>query len=157
MTRTGRPGKSVAPDRGVANMIEYVMVTSVTIGLLMILMMLVNAHVMEGPRDRLTYIAFTDVANGLSTRVVDIYAIAPMDGSMTSVISLPQDVAGKPYWIEIGPGARPVDQDVIIHRDAVTTRVALAGVGASKGVAGNTTSAHITRISYDSAGYSPNV
>jgi hypothetical protein len=138
-------------------MIEYVMVTSVTIGLLMIMMMLVNSTIMEGPANRLTYIAFTDVGNGLSTRIVDIYAIAPMDGSMTTTINLPKDVAGKPYWIEIGPGINPVDQDVIVNRDFITTKVALAGIGASKGVAGNTTSARLTRISYDSAGYSPNV
>jgi hypothetical protein len=134
-------------------MIEYVMVSGVVMCLLIVVLLLVNANIMEGPADRLSYVAFTDVGNGISTRIVDVYAIAPLDGTITTRIDIPPDIAGKVYYIEIGPGSNPADQDVTVYRDLLSAKVALAGVGASKGVTGNTSSRGMKKISYDSRGY----
>jgi hypothetical protein len=154
MTRTGRrPDKQPVPDHGAANMIEYIMVTAVVMGLFIVMLLLVNSTIMEGPANRLSYVAFTDIGNGISTRIVDVYAIAPRDGAISTRIDIPQDVAGRVYFVDIGPGANPVDQDVTVYRDSLSTNVAMAGIGASKGITGNTTSRGLKRISYDSAGY----
>ena len=134
-------------------MIEYVMVSGVVMCLLIVVLLLVNANIMEGPANRLSYVAFTDIGNGISTRIVDVYAIAPLDGAITTRMDIPPDIAGKIYYIEIGPGSNPVDQDVMVYRDSLSATVSLAGVGASKGVTGNTTSRGMKRISYSSAGF----
>jgi hypothetical protein len=42
---------------------------------------------------------------------------------------------------------------VMVSRGYLETHVALAGVGASRGVAGNTTGRGMNRISYDSGGF----
>jgi hypothetical protein len=89
----------------------------------------------------------------VSTRIVDVYALAPRDGSITTRFDLPDDIVGRDYFVDIGPGANPVDQDVKVSRGDLETSVALAGVGASRGVAGNTTGSGMNRISYDSEGY----
>jgi hypothetical protein len=117
------------------------------------MLLLVNTNIMEDPANRLAYIAFTDIGNGISTRVVDIYGIAPRDGNITTRFDIPDDIAGRDYFVEIGPGADPVDQDVMVSRGSLETHIALAGVGASRGVAGNTTGKGMNRISYDSAGF----
>jgi hypothetical protein len=140
-------------ERAAANMIEYIMVSGVLMGLLMVMLLLVNGAIMEAPSNQLTYVAFTDIGNGLSTRIVDIYAIAPSDGSITSNFDIPDDVAGNDYSVVIGPGVNPVDQDVQISRDLLVTHISLAGIGASRGVVGNTTGKGINKISYDSGGY----
>jgi hypothetical protein len=134
-------------------MIEYIMVSGVLMGLLMVMLLLVNSAMMETPSNQLTYVAFTDIGNGLSTRIVDIYAIAPSDGSITTNFDIPDDVAGRDYSVVIGPGTNPVDQDVQISRDLLETHISLAGIGASRGVVGNTTGKGINKISYDSGGY----
>jgi hypothetical protein len=136
----------------VANMIEYVMVSGVLMALLIVMLLLVNANIMEGPADRLSYVAFTDIGNGISTRIVDVYAIAPRDGTITTSFDIPDDIAGKDYIVEIGPGANPVDQDVRVWRGYMETHVSLAGIGASRGVKGNTTGKGLNKISYDSGG-----
>jgi hypothetical protein len=60
-------------------MIEYIMISGVLMGLLVVMLLLVNTNIMENPANRLTYVAFTDIGNGVSTRVVDLYSIAPRD------------------------------------------------------------------------------
>ena len=153
MTRTGRPCKYPHAESGAANLIEYIMISGVLMGLLIVMLLLVNTNIMEDPANMLAYVAFTDIGNGVSTRIVDVYAIAPRDGTITTRFDIPDDIAGKEYIVEIGPGADPVDQDVTVSRGVLETHVALAGVGATRGVAGNTTGRGMNKISYNSSGY----
>lgn len=139
-------------DRGVANLIEYIMVSGVLMGLLIVMLLLVNSNIMEGPADRLSYVAFTDIGNGISTRIVDVYAVAPRNGTVTTIFDIPDDVAEKDYFVEIGPGANAADQNVVVTRGLITSEVSLAEVGATRGVKGNTTGKGLNRISYDSRG-----
>jgi hypothetical protein len=151
--RTGRSYNSRKSEAGVANTIEYIMISAVCMGLLIVMMLLVNANILEGPANQLSYVAFTDIGNGVSTRIVDVYAVSPREGDMTTSFDIPDDVAGKEYFVDIGPGANPVDQDVDIHQGTLETHVSLAGIGATKGVTGSTTGTGMNRISYDSGGY----
>ncbi len=151
--RTGQRYKPDRPDSGVANMIEYVMVSGVCTGLLIVMLLLVNTYIMENPADQLSYVAFTDIGNGVSTRIVDVYALAPVDGSITTKIDLPTDIADKEYFIDIEPGTDPIDQDVRVSRGYIETDISLAGIGASRGVSGNTTGQGLKRISYSSGGF----
>jgi hypothetical protein len=130
------------------------MVSGILMTLLVVMLLLVNSMFMETPADTLTYVAFTDIGNGVSTRIVDVYALAPSDGSITTNFDIPEDVAGKDYSVLIGQGDNPIDQDVEISRDFIDIHVSLAGIGASRGVAGNTTGRGLNRISYNSGGFS---
>lgn len=151
--RPGRPCKHVQTESGAANLIEYIMVSGVLMGLLIVMLLLVNTNIMEDPANRLAYVAFTDIGNGVSTRIVDVYAIAPRDGIIITRFDIPDEIAGRDYFIEVGPGADPVDQDVMVSRGYLETHIALAGVGATRGVAGNTTGKGMNKISYNSSGY----
>jgi hypothetical protein len=140
-------------DTGVASMIEYVMVSGVIMVLFITMLLLVNANFMQGPVNTLTYYAFTDIGNGVSTRIVDVYAIAPDDGNVSSNFDLPDDIGGQMYNVEIVGDT--TGQKVAISRDYIFSHTALAGVGASKHgqAGGNTTGAGVNRISYSSKGY----
>jgi hypothetical protein len=140
-------------DTGVTSLIEYVMVTGVCMGLFCVMLLLVNANFMEGPVNTITYYAFTDIGNGVSTRIVDVYAIAPTEGNISSNFNLPDDIGGKAYFVEIVGDT--TGQKVAISRDYIISHTALAGVGASRHgqAGGNTTGAGVNRISYDSGGY----
>lgn len=121
-------------------------------GLLIVMLLLVNANIMEGPADRLSFVAFTDIGNGISTRIVDVYAIAPRNGTIITSFDIPDDVAGKDYFVDIGPGASAADQNVQITRGLVSSQISLAGVGATRGIKGNTTGKGLNKITYDSRG-----
>jgi hypothetical protein len=87
------------------------------------------------------------------SRIVDVYALAPEDGNISSNFDLPNDIGGKTYYVEIIGDTS--GQKVAISRDYIYSLTALAGVGASKHgqAGGNTTGAGVNRISYDSKGY----
>jgi len=151
--KTGPRDKRLPNESAVANMIEYLMISGVIMALLIVLLLLVNTNIMEDPANRLVYVAFTDIGNGISTRIVDVYAIAPVKGTVSTKFDIPDDIAGKEYSVEIGPGAKPVDQDVMVSRGSIEAHIALAGIGASKGVAGNTTGRGMNIIRYNSGGF----
>ena len=153
MMRTGHQNKRQNTYSAVANLVEYLMISGVIMALLIVLLLLVNTNIMEDPANRLVYIAFTDIGNGISTRIVDVYAIAPIKGTVSTKFDIPDDIAGKEYSVEIGPGANPVDQDVMVSRGSIEAHIALAGIGASKGVAGNTTGRGMNIIRYNSGGF----
>ena len=134
-------------------MIEYLMISGVIMGLFIVILLLVNTNIMEDPANRLVYVAFTDIGNGVSTRMVDVYAIAPNEGNMTTHFDIPDEIVGKGYFVEVGPGTNPVDQDIKVSRGYLESHVALAGVGATRGIGGNTSGAGMNIISYDSGGF----
>ena len=154
-----KPGyhKSHNNESAVANMIEYLMISGVIMGLLVIMLLLVNTHIMEDPANRLVYTAFTDIGNGVSTRMVDVYAIAPDSGNISTKFDIPDEIVGKNYFIDV-EGRENIenpditDQYIRIYRDSVSTDIALAGIAASRSATGNTTGAGINVISYDSRG-----
>jgi hypothetical protein len=156
--QTGRISERAENDAAVATLIEYVMVSGICMFLMVILMLLVNAHMMEGPANTLSYVAFTDIGNGISTRIVDVYALAPADGSISTNFDIPNDIASKDYYVRVGIQANPFngnvrDQYIAVSRDFIESKVALAGIGASKGVMGNTTGTGLNKISYSSGGF----
>jgi hypothetical protein len=138
-------------DAGAANLIEYVMISGILMVLLVVMMLLVNATILRGPVDQVSYAAFTDIGNGVSTRIVDVYIASPYNGSISTMYDLPDDVAGKDYFVEVGQYAS--HQDITVSRDYIYTKVSLAGIGATRNVTGNTTGRGINRISYNSEGF----
>ena len=140
-------------EAGVANLIEYVMISGVLMFLMVVMMLMVNTNIMEGPADQVSSAAFTDIGNGISTRIVDVYVTAPYNGTISTIFDIPDDVAGKDYFVEIGPGINPTNQDVTVWRGYLSSTVSLAGIGATRGVMGNTTGRGINKISYDSGGF----
>lgn len=145
--------RSITDEDGVENLVEYLIITGVLLVLLVITMFSVNAVFMEGPANKLTYHAFVDIGNGLSTRIVDIYVIAPGNGTIETKFDIPDDVAGQDYAVEMDD-ERGGDQVIVISRGTTTNRIAIAGIGATMGVTGNTTGSGINRLVYNSSGVS---
>jgi hypothetical protein len=140
-------------ESAAAHLIEYILVSGVLMGLLVVMLLLVNTNIMENPANRVVYVAFTDIGNGISTRIVDVYSLRPEDGTITSQFDIPDEIVGRSYFVRIVPGA--TGEDVIVSRGDLDSRIALAGVGATTkgGAGGNTTGAGMNIISYNSEGF----
>lgn len=148
---TSQVHKAVDSEDGVSTLIEYISISGVLLLLMVVMMFLVNAVFMEGPANTLKYHAFTDIGNGISTRVVDIYLIAPYNGTIETKFDIPDDVAGQDYFVEAkNEGLKQV---IEVRRGDIYSQISIAGIGATKSVTGNTTGGGWNRILYDSKGF----
>jgi len=151
MNITGPPNQ-LHNESAVANMIEYLMISGVIMGLLIVMLLLVNTNIMENPANRLVYVSFTDIGNGVSTRMVDVYAIAPNEGMVYTKFDIPDEIVGRSYFVELGPDPNSAKQDVRVFRGDLESLTAIAGIGATKGVKGTTSGAGMNTICYNSSG-----
>jgi hypothetical protein len=152
-----RPGHphNLPSDAAFATLIEYVMVSGILMVLFVIMLLLVNANIMVGPANTLNYYAFTDIGNGVSTRIVEVYSIAPQNGTLVTHFDLPDDVGTQNYFVDIEPSASLNDQNIVVWRNDISSNISLAGIDlTSQGiVSGNTTGSGINRITYNSGGF----
>ena len=155
VTRLMKPGsrRKNHAENGVSTLIEYVMITTIMVILFVVVLLEVNSNFMQGPAETLQYNAFTDIGNGISTRIVDVYAIAPTTGNITSSFTLPDEVAGQDYFVNIYTGATEADQGVRVYQGNIMSNISIAGISSTRNVTGNTTGSGIQQISYDSAGF----
>ena len=137
-------------DQGVTNLLEYVIISGIMMVLMIVVMFTANTAFMEDPARTACHHAFVDIGNGLSTRIVDIYIIAPTNGRITTKFDIPDDVASKDYFVEATHVG--TNQDITVSRGDIKTSISLAGIGATRGVTGNTTGRGWNKITYDSAG-----
>ncbi|MDD1664393.1 MAG: hypothetical protein LUQ32_03480 [Methanomicrobiales archaeon] len=151
--RSFSPARRPDPSDGVTNLVEYITITGILLMLLVVVLFTVNSVFMQGPGDTLRYYAFTDIGNGMSVRIVDLYVIAPDSGTISTRFLLPRDVAGQDYFVraKITPDGK--DQTIIVERGDINAEINIAGIGATKGVTGNTTSSGWNIISYNSLGF----
>lgn len=134
---------------GVTSLLEYMAISGVLLLLMVVLMFTVNAVFMEGPANALSYHGFVDIGNGVSTRIVDIYITAPYQGTISAKFDLPDDVAGRDYFVKATPGE---NQQIEVRRGDIYTIISIAGIGTTKGVSGETTGRGWNWICYDSEG-----
>ena len=155
--RTGHTSNQLQKESAVANLIEYLMITGVIMVLFIVMILLVNTNIMENPANRVVYVAFTDIGNGVSTRMVDVYALSPRDGMIFTKFDIPDEIVGKDYSVEVGTRQNPDsnefnDQYIRISRNYLITDIALAGIGISRNAGGNTTGRGLNTICYNSSG-----
>jgi hypothetical protein len=144
-------GAKMDHSDGVTNLLEYIFISGTLLLLLVVLMFLVNAVFMEGPANTLCYHAYTDIGNGVSTRIVDLYIIAPYNGTIQTKFDIPDEVASRDYFVEAkGQG---VDTMIEVRRGDIFSSISIAGIGGTRGVVGNTTGRGWNRIIYDSRGF----
>ena len=117
----------------------------------MIMVPMVTEAFIRGPTEQLTESAYTDIGNGVSTRIIDLYAIIPYynEATITTKFDIPDDVAGRDYWVEIeGIRERMIR---ISGGSGISSTTSLAGIGKtvfgrSKG---STTASGLNQIKYE--------
>jgi hypothetical protein len=133
-------------EDAVSHLIEYIIITSVLLVLLVITMLTVNGVMIEGPVNNVLDHAFIDIGNGVSTRMVEVYIIAPNDGNISTDFDIPDEVAGRDYTVEINQSDYG---KLVIWRGSLQRTMSLSGIGATKDVSGRTTSSGLNKITYN--------
>ncbi|MDO8842429.1 MAG: hypothetical protein Q7J09_04190 [Methanocalculus sp.] len=142
--------RSRCSSDAVSNLIGYIMVTGILMVLMSMVMITANDALMERPAELFTYHSYVDIGNGMSARIVDIYTIAPVKGSVVSNFAMPDDVLGYSYTITVRNSG--VDQEIVVKGARTETVISLAGIGASRMVSGTTSGGRWNRVIYDSGG-----
>jgi len=138
-------------DRAVSSMHEYIFISGVLMLLMVITILTLTAGVIEPPTNHLTEYAFIDIGNGVSTRMVDLYVIAPNQGNITTTFDIPDEVIGRQYYVTVGTTS--TGDQVSVYREQIRRNVSLAGIGVTMGIGGATTGQGLNRISYQSGGF----
>jgi len=152
-------------SEAVSNLLANIMITSVLMILFVAVILATNVVFIEGPSDNLKYHHYIDIGNGVSTRIVDLYILAPKDehGRRTgnvrieSIFDLPYDVGGKDYRVMLNPVKTGTSQQIIVtdasQSSNVASNIAIAGIGETLPVMGNTSGNNLNRIIYNSSGF----
>jgi hypothetical protein len=134
-------------------MIEYILISGILILLMVIMIPMVTTVFIDQPTNQLITYAFTDIGNGVSTRIVELYAVIPGDNPahITTEFNIPDQVAGKDYRVVIiqGPPLRPDDLQILISGGNYQSEISLAGIGSTVSAEGNTTASGVNEIYYD--------
>jgi hypothetical protein len=137
-------------ESGVSHLIEYTIITGIVILLFVIMVPMVTEVFIRGPTEQLTESAYTDIGNGVSTRIIDLFAIIPYynNATITTKFDIPDDVAGRDYLVEIK--GNPGEMIRISGGSGISSTVSLAGIGKTVFGAseGSTTASGLNYIEY---------
>lgn len=142
-------------EGGVSHLIEYIIISGVMLLLIVITLPVVSDVLIERPTEQLSYYAFTDIANGVSTRIVDMYAMSSDTGtyrnttrvSIESKFDLPDSVAGRDYYVKMS--GSEASQNVTVYRGNIQSVVSIAGIGTTRHAEGQTSGHGVNKITYD--------
>ncbi len=152
-------------NEAVSNLLANIMINGVLIVMFVVVLLATNFVFIEGPSDNLKYHHYIDIGNGVSTRIVDLYILAPKDEhgrragnvQIESIFDLPYDVGGKDYWVMLNPVKTGKSQQIIVtdgsQSSNVASNIAIAGIGETMPVMGNTSGSNLNRIIYNSSGF----
>lgn len=145
-------------ENGASGMLEYLFISGVLMILMIITVLTLSSGIIERPIDQLSESAFIDIGNGISTRIIDLYVIAPAShsrqknqGDIATLFDIPDEVAAREYFVKITSGSS--GDYIAVSRGNIERKVSLAGIGTTLGVGGSTTGHGLNTIIYNSSGY----
>jgi hypothetical protein len=118
-------------DKAVSTTVGYILIVSIGVTFFSILLLSLNSVFTDTPKAIVTDSVYNDLGNEISTKMVDIYIIAPMKGSIDTKFEIPQSIANERYKIELNGSSG--DQEIIIaslDSDSMVI-VSINGIGCS--------------------------
>jgi len=88
-------------DTAVSTTVGYILIISIGVTFFSILMLSLNSIFLDTPKAIVTESVYNDLGNEISTKMVDIYIIAPMNGSIDTKLHIPQNIANERYKIKM--------------------------------------------------------
>ena len=138
-------------NRGVSTLTGYIVISSVAAILFGIIAITTVGTFIEQPSQIVMRRDFSDVGNEISTKIMDIYIIAPENGKLNTSLRLPLSVARQEYEV----GAEAANQDQMVKVSALHTNtevtVTINGIAQTVNVTGSTLSGNPEHwLRYDS-------
>lgn len=127
-------------NRGMSTLTGYVVISSVAIIFFGIIAITTVGSFIERPSQIVMREGYSDVGNDISTKIVDIYIIAPENGQLDTRLRIPASVARQEYEVD----AEAANQNQMVKVSALHTNtevtVTINGIAHTVGVNGSTLS-----------------
>jgi hypothetical protein len=139
-------------NRGMSTLTGYVVISSVAIIFFGIIAITTVGSFIERPSKIVMREGYSDVGNDISTKIVDIYIIAPENGKLTTSLRIPGSVARQEYKVDANVVDKS-DQTIkvsALHTDIEVT-MTINGIAHTVNVTGSTLSGNPEHwLRYDS-------
>jgi flagellar hook assembly protein FlgD len=118
-------------EKAVSTTLGYILTASIGITFFSILMLSLNSIFCDTPKAIVTESVYNDIGNEISTKMVDIYIISPINGSIDTKFDIPNKIANERYKIEMVGNSG--DQEIIVSSLDSNNRVVVPinGIGHS--------------------------
>lgn len=132
-------------DPAVSHLISYIVFSAILVTFTVLVMLTIPMIMTQTPYEQLTSSSFVDIGNGISTRIIDLHSVRPLNGYISSKISFPREIVGNPYLVEVLDSGGTVK----LSQGKVATFIPLPGISlGGEGVSGNASSMSLKRITY---------
>jgi hypothetical protein len=150
MVASKKRTKRMESDSGITSLLEFVFATKILLVLFILMIFVSHAVFIEHPANTLKWHSYIDIGNGISARIVDLYLVAPQNGTISSKFDIPDDVVGYDYYVDVF--GSETDQKIEVTDGRLRSKISLAGIGATREVTGQTTGRGLNVITYNSSG-----
>jgi hypothetical protein len=141
MTHLTKPAK----DPAVSHLISYIVFSAILVTFTVLIMLTIPSLITKSPSDQLISNAFTDIGNGISTRIVDVHSIRPSTGDISSKIDFPREIINRNFRIQILGGG----SDIKLSQGSISTFTPLPGISlGGEGITGDIASNSLRKITY---------
>ena len=138
-------------NRGMSTLTGYVAISSIAIIFFGIIAITTTGLFVERPSKTVMRGGYSDVGNDISTKIVDVYIIAPENGTLNTSLRIPRSVARQEY--EVDAYVDKSDQTIkvsALHTD-IEVAVTINGIAHTVNVTGTTLSGNPEHwLRYDS-------
>ena len=117
----GRRRRLLKDNRGVSTLTSYIMISSIAIIFFGIIAITTTGTFIRGPSQIVMRGDFSDIGNDISTKIVDIYIVAPENGTLNTSLRMPTSVAMQEY--EVNAEAATADQMIKVSALHTNTEV----------------------------------
>ncbi|MDY6965071.1 MAG: hypothetical protein SVM80_03765 [Halobacteriota archaeon] len=138
--------------RAVSGLMEFIFTSGIAIALFTIMLLYSQGLFIEDPGETVALERFSDIGNDVSTKIVDIYIIAPENGKIVTDLTMPTSVGGHDYQVNTQAQADQMVTVSSLTSSDLEVTVSINGITHTVGVTGTTSSRSTQhQLSYDSS------
>ncbi|MDY6931421.1 MAG: hypothetical protein SVJ22_05855 [Halobacteriota archaeon] len=138
-------------EEAVSTILEFIFTTGIAIALFVLILVYSTGLFIEAPGRTVALERFTDIGNDISTKIVDIYIIAPENGILITDLTMPTSVGGHDYMVDAEANGDQMVEVSSMKNSDLKISVTINGITQSVGVNGSTYSGSTEhRLSFDS-------
>jgi hypothetical protein len=138
-------------EDAVSTTLAYVLFSAISLILYMMVLLNANDILIKGPSNIVMNDQYRDIGNMLSTKITDMYLIAPENGYIETEYRIPAEIARENYMINADQAFTDEIIEVRSTASEKSVSVTINGIAGSMPINGTAYSAMSNhRISYDS-------
>ena len=110
-------------NRGVSTLTSYIMISSIAIIFFGIVALTTTGTFIRGPSQIVMRGDFSDIGNDISTKIVDIYIVAPENGTLNTSLRMPTSVAMQEYNASVDANDQMIKVSALHTNTEVTVTI----------------------------------